>query len=306
MKIYQRYIGSTLLHTILLVLLVLTGLELLISFIGELNDIGTGDYNLLQAVEYVLLDMPRHVYMLFPMSALVGVLMGLGLLAASSELIVLRAAGVSLTQIALTVMIVALSTVLVVSIMGETVGPHLKRVADERKATQISGGQALKTRHGTWIRDGQSFIHIETILPGERLQGITRYAFNEDGQLKLVSFAKQGSYKNGVWLLHDVEESQIEETHVTAVHHNEVSLQMSLSPRLLRISQVEPEDMSLSQLHTYILYREQNGLRASNYDLAFFPLTFFNTKNTTCPGLCLCFYRGTIRFFFFLFFLNII
>ena len=92
MKILQRHIGLTIIMATLLVLMVLIGLQIFISFISELHDIGTGSYNLWQVFQYVILTMPNYLYSFFPMASLLGCLTGLGYLASNSELIVMRAA----------------------------------------------------------------------------------------------------------------------------------------------------------------------------------------------------------------------
>ena len=65
-------------------------------------------YGLAQAAEYVLLTIPRTAYGLFPSAALLGSLLGLGVLAGHRELVVIRAAGVSLAQLVWAVMKVGL------------------------------------------------------------------------------------------------------------------------------------------------------------------------------------------------------
>lgn len=269
MTILQRYVGKTVLHTIFLVLLVLIGLELLITFVGELNEIGNGDYTLAQVFIYVLLDMPLKVYSFFPMASLVGVLLGLGILASNSELIVMRASGLSIFNISLIVLSTTFLIVLVVTIIGETSAPLMKHFAEQRKTYAISGGQMLSTKQGVWQRDGLSFIHIGQILPGERLQDITRYQFDDSHRLLEVVHAKQAVYQNKHWVLQDVRQSKINERQIVAETMPTTDLNIQLNPKLLRISQIMPQEMTLRQLASYIKYRELNGLRAAQYGLSF-------------------------------------
>ncbi len=104
MKILDRYIGTAVVTGTLLVMLVLLALFFFIDFVNDLNDVGKGNYNVLRAVQYVALTQPRRVYELFPLAALLGSMLGLGWLAAGSELTVMRAAGVSLTRLILSIM----------------------------------------------------------------------------------------------------------------------------------------------------------------------------------------------------------
>ena len=99
MKILKRHIGLTIIMATALVLLGLIGLQIFVSFINELNEIGSGHYGLWQTLQYVILTLPSNIYSFFPMAGLLGSLIGLGYLASNRELIVMRASGVSLMQI---------------------------------------------------------------------------------------------------------------------------------------------------------------------------------------------------------------
>src|SRR5690554_3414411 len=98
MRLLDRHIGTTVLLSVLTVTLIIVGLDLLFAYIGELEDL-EGDYGALEALIYVVLTIPRRLYEMLPMAALVGCLIGLGTLASNSELTVMRASGVSIPHI---------------------------------------------------------------------------------------------------------------------------------------------------------------------------------------------------------------
>lgn len=269
MTILGKYLSKTVLQTIFLVLMVLVGLDLLITFVGELGEIGTGDYGVWQVFEYALLDMPLRVYFFFPMASLVGVLLGLGVLAGNSELIVMRASGLSIARISAIIMGTTFIVVLIITLMGETLGPYFKHIAEKRKITATSAGQVVHTKEGVWQRDSLNFIHIGRILPGEQLEDVTRYEFNDAHRLLSVTYAKQAIYKDKLWHLSNVKQTKFNEKSISSQNLSESELTIQLNPKLLRISQVLPQEMTLNQLHSYIKYRELNGLRSGQYGLAF-------------------------------------
>ncbi len=53
---------------------------------------------------YTLLSVPKDIQIFFPMAALLGALLGLGMLAQRSELVVMQASGFTRMQVALSVM----------------------------------------------------------------------------------------------------------------------------------------------------------------------------------------------------------
>jgi len=104
MKIIEKHIAKTVMSSITLVTLMLIGLQVFMLFVNELDDLGRANFGIMQVALYVFLQMPYQVYLFFPMASLLGCLIGLGQLASNSELIVVRASGMSIGQIIMAVL----------------------------------------------------------------------------------------------------------------------------------------------------------------------------------------------------------
>src|SRR5690606_31081063 len=98
MRLLDRHIGKTVFISVLTVALIIVALDLLFAYIGELEDL-EGGYGAVEALTYIFLTLPRRLYDLLPMAALVGCLIGLGTLASNSELTIMRASGMSIARI---------------------------------------------------------------------------------------------------------------------------------------------------------------------------------------------------------------
>lgn len=295
MKILDRYLATNIISATLVVLLTLIGLAIFISLVREIRDIGTGSYGVLSSLEYVLFDLPQEVYNFFPVAALLGVLLGLGVLANHSELIVMRASGVSLAHISWAVIKAAIFLLIFATIIGEWLGPLAEHSAESRKELLTSSGQALKTGGGTWIRDGQNFLYIHTVYNSKHLEGVSRYEFDQQRNLITASYAKTGDYENGAWLMHDVVSSHITPTHVTSEKIPAISWHLTVNPSLLRISAVDPDEMSLLQLHAYIRYLNGNNLNSSSYALAFWQRILQPLATLVMVWLAIPFIFGSLR-----------
>src|SRR6187401_3393160 len=99
------YLGRHVLLSTLAAWAVLLGFVSVIDFVNELRDVGKETYTLSHAVLYVLLTIPSRAYEIFPTVAVIGSLLGLGGLAARSELTVMRAVGVSRLQVGLAALV---------------------------------------------------------------------------------------------------------------------------------------------------------------------------------------------------------
>ena len=132
-KIHDVYIGRVVLATVLSTWCIVLGLDLVQALlIGELDDLG-GRYDFAHALLFTLYTAPRRAYMLFPSAAVVGVLMGLGQLSASSELTALRAVGLSRRRLSGAVALALGVLTIIMVLVGETLAPFAQRYADSMK-----------------------------------------------------------------------------------------------------------------------------------------------------------------------------
>ncbi|OGT06160.1 MAG: LPS export ABC transporter permease LptG [Gammaproteobacteria bacterium GWF2_41_13] len=267
MKIITRHIHGTIVSAWILVLFIFLGIQCFIAFVSEFGDIGTGNYHLWEAFHYVLWSMPSFIYGLSSMIGLLGCLLGLGHLASHSELIVMRVSGVSKLQIIGCVFKVALVFVLFMFFLGEYVGPTALASAKTMKRMDMYGTNVFNTVHGIWLREEQRYIHIETLVAGIRLEGITQYQFDDHHQLLSALYANNATYDKEQWEFNDVVETHFSPTGVSTDHFDHQIWQTKINPALFNLSQIDPQEMTLRQLWRFIAYRKSNGLETSNYTL---------------------------------------
>jgi len=269
-KILDLYIGRTIIATTSLVLVTFVGLSGIIKYVEQLRKVGRGTYDLLQALYFVVLSIPRDIEMFFPMAALLGALIGLGMLAASSELVVMQAAGFSKLDIGLSVLKTAVPLMIIVTLLGQWGAPQAQKMARDLRAMSISGGSIISTRSGVWARDANDFIFIGKV-DGEQLHGMNIWRFDKEKQLKNVIFAEEVNYiSDNTWMMSDVELTTLEnEVEISKQSLPEYRWETSLAPDKLAVVTVKPEELSLSGLYDYVSYLEESEQDSSRYELAF-------------------------------------
>jgi lipopolysaccharide export system permease protein len=295
MKIIDRYIGKTILNSTLLVSVLFIGISIFITLIRQLDDLGTGSYGLLAVINYVFLDLPQQVYVVFPIISLVGTMFGLSMLANHNELTILRASGFSLNQIVSAVLKTSLVLLMLATLIGEWLAPITKNMAANYKEFLTSNGQSLTTREGTWMRDGENFLYIRLIVNNTHLEGVTRYQFDKEHRLTEVSYAKNGVYRHHQWTMQDVVSSQISSQQVTSERMPTASWKLSIDPKLLRIAVVDPDAMSLPQLYSYLSYLKINNLNTDEYALPFWQRIFRPMATLVMMLLAIPFVFGSLR-----------
>jgi lipopolysaccharide export system permease protein len=268
MRRLDRYIGSSVFLAIIAVLGIITALALLFAFIDELNDV-EGAYTLWGAASYVGLTAPRRIYEMLPMAALIGCLVGLGSLASSSELTVIRAAGVSIRRIVWAVMKPMLVLMLIGLLVGEYLAPWTSSIAQANRSLAQSVGKAQSAKHGLWHRQGNEYIHVNAVQPGGKLIGVTRYMFDDQQRLLRSSFAQQALYQEGYWQLEDVVYTELEPRSSRIKQALSERWDVEISPQLLNTVVMEPDTLPISGLWQYANYLNEQGLNANRYWLAF-------------------------------------
>lgn len=294
-KILDYHIGKNVIAMTLLVTLTLIGLEIFIQLVNELRDVGKGNYGMWDAVIYVFLKLPYHLYRFFPLAGLLGGLLGLGLLASANELTVMRAAGMSVGRISRAVLGAILVMVIAITLVGELASPTLSYYADSRKAMAKSRGQAISTKQGLWLREGNSFIHIMTVLKGGYLINVSRYQFDDNNHLISASRAARATYHHGRWQLEEVHRSQISPAQVTTSELATDDWQINLTPDVVKIAQDDPEDMTLWKLYKLMQYKKFNNLEYLDYALPFWQRLFQPLATVVMIFLAIPFIFGSLR-----------
>jgi lipopolysaccharide export system permease protein len=266
--LFDRYIGRTVLLGIVAVLALLLVLIGFFELVAELEEVKAG-YTTSMAYTYVLLGMPRYCYELFPLATLLGSLIGLGVLAGNSELLAMRAAGVSIARIVLAVLKTGLMVLLLVVIVGEYLAPVAEQQAQRMKNEALSGQISLKTRYGFWSRDGNTFINIRQILPDSQLADISIYEYGEDARLRRAIHAERARFQSDGWVIQGVEQSDFSGSGVSVASSPDQAWQVDLDPSALDVLTVKPHMLAAWDLWRYIDYLQNNGQASIKYEVAF-------------------------------------
>ena len=295
MKLLDRYIAKTVLASIALVTLMLAGLQLFMLFVSQLGDVGKADYGIVQASLFVLLQMPYQVYLFFPMASLLGCLIGLGILANHSELVVMRAAGMSIGQVTLAVLKAALLVIVVVTFLGEMVVPKLAYVANDQKMQALSGGQTLRTARGVWLRYQHDFIAVGTIFSSNQLKQVYQFRFDEHHRLRLARKIEEIDYINGEWQAHGIAETILLDGQTQARHIDAMTWDVSLKPTILLVSNSAPDEMSLHELRRYLHEQKRSHQMSYNHQLTYFQRLIQPLTTVVMMVLAIPFIFGPLR-----------
>lgn len=268
--ILERYIIKKILLAMLAVLGIAAALVLVVSFVGEMRQIGTGDYGLMQAALFSLLELPFNLSQFYPMLTLLGGLAGLGILASHQELVAMRAAGLSPAGLLKAVGLAAIVLALLGLVPSELLAPRLHYLADMRKTMDLSGGQAVATQSGLWVHEKDSFIHIDRVLTHRHLEGVTRYEFRDQHRLVAASHASELNFENRQWIAREtVRTVFLPNGETESESHHESVWNVQLNPAVLNAGLIQPEEIPLTRLRAFSRHLEHSGMQVAEFRFSF-------------------------------------
>lgn len=269
MRLYKRYLFREISAAVLLVLVAFIALFSFFDLIGELRDIGKGNYQFQHAMGYILLRVPGRIYELMPIAVLIGALYALSNLARHSEITVLRASGLSTGGLLLTLMQLAAIFGLLTLLVGEALAPPAERAARQLRLSAVGKLIASEFRTGLWVKDDMTFVNVRAVTPDAQLRSVRIYEFDKSARLVSVSEAGEGEYlPPASWKLRNVVRTELDGDRGRVSTQEEVIWKSALNPDILSVLLVKPESMSLLHLTSYIKHLRDNKQKTQRYEIA--------------------------------------
>lgn len=270
MPVLTRYIVKEIIKGTSIAMLLLVTLINLFTLSDELQKMGEGTYTLAKIFQYVVLTTPRVFYELMPSAALLGSLFVVGAMANNREIVAMRSIGLSTAWIIRSILLAGFCLVMFAIGIGEFVAPETEKVAQLLRTHATKNEMVLKTQYGMWLREGNQFINVRKIINNESLQDLRFYEIDENHQLKMMRHADSANLiDTGKWHLENVKSSFLEPRKVEAELITEQVWESAINSDLLEVTVVEPDNLSIIDLHHYIDFLHDNNQQSHKYELAF-------------------------------------
>lgn len=293
--ILSQYMMRSILAMTALVLIVLLALAGLIEFISELDDT-RGDYQTPRVVLYTALRLPQLAFQMLPVAALIGSLLGLGALAANSEIIVMRAAGLSIKKLSGMVAVTGLVLLIFTALLGEFIGPPLDYFARNMRLEARYEQDDERLGNATWVRDGPVILHLERVSAEFEFGSIYMFLLDENNGLASIARAENsGIDKDDRWILENLRETRFRDDAVQVVESSLAVETFDIDAEVLGISLVKPASLSGRGLLSYIAYLKRNSLDSRRYETELWYRVARTATILIMPILALAFVFGALR-----------
>ena len=271
MKIKDRYIANTLLTYSIVVLLVWLSIYSFFNFLAELNTVGTANYTILEAFKYIVLQLPEVAYDQVSPVILLGCVLGMGHLATTGQLIILRASGISILKITWLTLKNAIIFLIFLTLIGELVAPTLTTYAENERSNALGLNSLSSSQDGFWIRDGDNFINVENNVDGSLFNGITVIEVNKSNKIERVVESKSAIF--------DGQNINMDSTNIFSINSTNLFDDIALKERnlykkrvafdqdLINSLEKEPKDLTTLTIVKQIQFLTDNKLRAEVFEV---------------------------------------
>lgn len=269
MKLLTRYLSREIYSSMALVFVSLLMLFAFFDLLGEMSDMGRGNYNLTYVLLYVLLTVPTRIYELFPVAVLIGAIFALVQMASNSELTIYRSSGASLKQMIRALLKIGFPLMVLSLLIGELIAPSSMKLAQEVRLKALNAQVSFKEfRSGVWVKDERSFVNVKIVLPDTTLQDVNIYEFDENFFFLGITSAQRATYLNeGSWQLEGVTQTRFDKQGAQLSHQPKREWRSAITPDILRVLMVVPEQMSAWNLYLYTQHLKENKQESTRYEI---------------------------------------
>jgi lipopolysaccharide export system permease protein len=285
-KTIRRLIFGELLRSVVLVTLAFVALFSFFDLVDQLQSIGrpnASSYQIPQALAYVALLIPNHLYELLPITVLIGSIFVMTRFAQSSEFTILRTSGLGPWLALRTLMAAGVGFVVLTFLIGDYLTPLSDRAAQLLKARfdgNITVGQT-----GAWLKEKQRYtqfaVNVRAISPDGHMQGLRLFEFDSQGRLVSMTRAATAQFApDSAWVLDQADRTEFvfdgqRQIQVERKAIPQFRWPTDISAEMVSTVVLKPERMSTIDLYQYIEHLDANGQQAQRYEIEFWKKVFY-------------------------------
>ncbi|OFW36646.1 MAG: LPS export ABC transporter permease LptF [Acidobacteria bacterium RIFCSPLOWO2_12_FULL_67_14] len=196
--VLDRYVASLYARVAVLAAAAMAGVFYISTFLDLSDKVFRGQATWGMLGAYFWFATPQYVYYILPLSVLLAALVTIGLLTKNSELVVMKACGISLYRVALPMIGGAVIAGSVLFLLEESIlGPSNRRAEAIRHVIRGGSPQTFDVLYRQWVigADGEVY-HYDSYDPrAQQLSGVSIYEF--DGPMRNLArrtYAERATY----------------------------------------------------------------------------------------------------------------
>ncbi len=270
MSTVETYLMRRISMGLLIAAAILLPLFSFFDLIDQMEDVGQGFYRMKDAFYIVLLLLPRRLIQLLPFIALIGNVIALGRLALNSEIIAMRAAGLTPARISLASFKVGLCLLLLLGALEQVIAPEMQSKAIAHRLEALNQSAELGEDLGIWTRDENQVLRLGEAIRASYVQDVEIFTLDDQGLLAAYVHARGAEIiSNDRWSLHGVTMKEFDGTQVDTRSAARLNWSPFLSSEEVSKLTRPAESLSPTELYHHIRYLKDTGQQHDEISLAY-------------------------------------
>ena len=262
--ILDRYVALTYLRLLGLAALALGGIFYVSAFIELSENVfkGTGTWTMLATFFYY--TTPQYLYYIVPLSVLLAALVTVAILTKNSELVVMKACGISLYRIAAPMVAGAVAAGAFLFTLEQTVlGPANRQAQAIRHVLTGGSPETFDVLNRRWVVGPDGAIYHYAYFDPRLLRFSNLWVYKFDNEMRALTqrtFAERAQFVDGHWNAEQGWMREFDQGGESASFTEFASLSQTLEPpEYFSTEPPDPQFMSFTQLRAYTEQLAQSG-----------------------------------------------
>lgn len=257
MKILTRYIIKAILAPLLGGMVTFTCVLLGVQMLNLMRAAEKLHLSLGFTLELLALTIPQNLTIGASISVLLGILLGLGTLTAHSETIAMRAGGLSYRRIAVPIIVIGLLISIFGVMLNEYVVPASLQAYEQLKTramTKEASGKIYQFYKAFQDDDVRKLIYADSYEPKNKELHNVLIQEMKEGRLRRTISAEIMNWNGSGWYFTKAQIYQYttDSLFPITVDKGKVRYELSITPKEIEQTNVDPEAQSISELKRYI------------------------------------------------------
>jgi len=269
MTILDRYISREFLRFFLLVILSFLSLFLIVDFFEKLKMLINYSAAFYQILAFFFFRIPMMLSLTIPAAVLLSSLLTFGSLSKNSEIVAMRASGVSLYRSSIPILLISFLIALFTFVFSELITPYANEKAEYIRKVEIEKKeiQGIFKQEQIWYRGTRGIYNFKLFDPEHNtLRGITLNYMDRKMNLIMRVDAERAVWDRNHWVFYNLLIVRFDSAGFPVMErYGEKILDFPETPSDFRVIQKDSEQMGYFELRKYIQKIRTEGYDATRY-----------------------------------------
>lgn len=269
MMLLDRHILREFIRLFIFMVLCFVGLYLIIDFFEKIKMFLSNSATVSQMAAFFLFNIPMIVSLTLPAAVLLSTLITFGVLSKNSEIVAMKANGISLYRTSLPLILLAGIICMIAFLFSEFITPLTNQKADHILKVEVQKQRALGSfkQNQIWYRGKNGIYNFKIFHPEKQLiEGVTINYLNQQFEMSMRVDAQSAEWKDGRWVFTNVMVTRFQEGDFPIVERlSRALIDLPERPADFMIAQKDADKMSYLELNKYIKKLQSDGYDTTRY-----------------------------------------